>query len=634
MGVAPKSFPSLDRYVHESLYVPLGLMQRLAAEEKDPLEKRDSLNLEVYGRLNPGRTPQQAQAELQSVARNLEQAYPDTNRGRGALAMSEIQARIKTDPEDATQAAILLAIAGLVLLIACANVASLLLSRARARSREIAIRLAIGAGRERLFRQLLTESLLLAFTGGAAGLVLSVFCIRFFASIRFPSSLPLGLVAHLDPRVLSFCAAASVFSGIVFGVAPALKTLRTDLSGTLKAGDAASSVRGRRFQMRNLLVVAQVGISVILLVASALLVKDFASLTQARAGFRTDHLLLAAMDPALSRYKEAQGRTFYRELADRVRTLPGVRSVALGQHVPLGISGSVGELKVQGYEMAKGQKNLAVQFNTVDENYFDVMQIPLIRGRAFERRDTESSAPVAIVNETMAKTYWPKGGAIGGRIVKGNQTLEVVGIVKDIKYRDLSEHPMPFLYVPFAQQYASFLTLHVETAGDPAFLAGPVLSEIRRIDPGMSLADIQTMTHFFSEGALLGNRLITQVVTATGLLGLLLATTGLYGVMAYSVSRRTREIGIRMAVGADPRSVARLVMRQGLVLTAAGGIIGVGLSLAASTLLENLLVGVSARDPWVYATVVLLLGAISMLACYMPARRAARVDPLVALRQD
>jgi predicted permease len=262
------------------------------------------------------------------------------------------------------------------------------------------------------------------------------------------------------------------------------------------------------------------------------------------------------------------------------------------------------------------------------------MQIPVVSGRKFQSSDTQSSVPVAIVNEAMAQTYWPKRSAIGGRIQMGKQTLQVIGIAKNIKYRDLSEHPLPFLYLPFSQQYEALMTLHVETAVDPATLAGPVLAEVRKLDAATPVQDVQTMQHFFQEGALFGNRLITQVVTVIGLFGLLLAITGLYGVIAYSVSRRTREIGIRMAIGADPGSVARLVLRQGMKLTAIGGAIGLVLSLLASQVLGSLLVGVSARDPEVYVAVPLLLAAISLLACYIPARRAARIDPLLALRQD
>jgi predicted permease len=509
-----------------------------------------------------------------------------------------------------------------------------LLSRARARAREIAIRLAIGASRARLLQQLLTESLVLAVVGGVAGLAMALLGIQFISTLRLPTALPLWLVANLDLRVLLFCAAASLLSGVIFGIAPALNTLKADLSGTLKAGDSAPSGKRRRFQVRSILVVGQVAVSMVLLLASGLLVKDFANVTAAKAGFRTDHVLLLTLDPSLVGYKESQARAFYHQLEERISTLPGVRSVALAEHIPLGVTSSDKDVVIEGYELPRGQRSLSVLTNSVDDHYFSVMKILVVSGRMFEASDTASSPAVAIVNETMAQTYWPKRSAIGGRIHIGKQTLEVVGIAKNIKYRDLSEHSQPFLYLPFAQQYTSFMTLHVETAVDPATLAGPVLAEIRRLDPATPVQDVQTLNHFFQEGALFGNRLITQVVTVIGLFGLLLAVTGLYGVIAYSVSRRTREIGIRMAIGADPGSVARLVLRQGMVLTAIGAAIGLTLSLLASQLLTSLLVGVSPRDVSVYIAVPVLLAAISLLASYVPARRAARIDPLLALRQD
>jgi len=635
IGVAPKSFSGLDLFVHEAMFVPIGVTPRFAPDDKDLLGHRERTNMAVYGRLAPGRTSTQAQAELQTIARNLEQAYPDSNRGRSALVMTELDARLRTDPDNAVQTAILLAIAGLVLLIACANVASLLLSRARARSKEIAIRLAIGAGRARLVRQLLTESLLLALIGGAAGLGLALAGIRFFGSLRLSTSLPLWLVTRLDLRVLLVCATAAVLSGIIFGIVPALHTLRADLTGALKAGDSALSGKRRRFQVRNVLVVGQVAVCMVLLLLAGLLVKDFANVTAAKAGFRTDHILLLTLDPSLVGYNERQGEAFYHQLVERVATLPGVRSAALGQHIPLGVSSSSRNIVIPGYELARGQQNISVMVDSIDEHYLSLMQIPVLRGRNFAPSDTSSSTPVAIVNEAMVQKYWPKRDPIGARIQMGKQTLQVVGIAKNIKYRDLTEHGnIPFLYLPLSQQYMPLMTLHVETAMDPTALVGPVTSEIRRLDAGVPVQDVQTMQHFFREVALFGNRLIAQIVTAIGLLGLLLATTGLYGVIAYSVSRRTREIGIRVAVGANPGSVARLVLGQGLKLTAIGGSIGLALSLVASSVLGSLLVDVSARDLGVYLSVPLLLTAISLLACYVPARRAARIDPLRALRQE
>jgi predicted permease len=634
IGIAPKDFPGPERYVHESLYIPIGMMAELSPE-RNVLPKRDQLTESVLGRLAPGRTAREAQAELQNVARNLERAYPDTNRGRSVVAMSEVQARVHIEPGDALQTAVLLAIAGSILLIACANVASLLLSRGRARTREIAIRLAIGASRMRLLRQLLTESLLLSLAGGAFGLLLALFCIDFFGSVRLPTSLPVWLVARPDIRVLLFCLGVSVLSAVIFGLAPALHALRPDLNSALKAGDSTSIRKRQRFQARDVLAVIQIGISMMLLLASGLLVKDFSNLARASAGFRTDHVLVAVLDPSLVRNQEPQVRAFYRDLTERVRRLPGVRAVAMGEHVPLGVSSSLLDVSVEGYEVAKGAPpDLSIQANVVDESYFTLIQIPLVSGRGFNSHDTAEAPLVAIVNETMAAKYWPKRSPIGGRVRMGKQTMEVVGVAKTIRYRDLSESPQPFLYLPFSQQYSAFMTLHVETTGDPAALAAPVLAEIRRLDPGTPVADVQTLDHFFHEGAMFGSRLVTEVVTVTGFLGLLLAIAGLYGVIAYSVSRRTREIGIRMAIGADPGFVARLVLRQGMNLTIAGMAIGLLLALSVSKLLGTLLVGVSSRDPYVFVAVTLIVASVSLLACYIPARRAARVDPLLALRHD
>jgi predicted permease len=634
IGIAPKSFPGLDRFAHESMYLPLGAATLLSADAKDRLPDRGRLPLDVFGRLATGSTPAQTQAELQSVARNLERAYPDTNRGRSILAMREIPMRFASEPEDALQESILLALASCILLIACANVASLLLSRARARSREIAIRLAIGASRRRLFQQLLTESLLLALAGGAVGLLLALFSIDFFASIRLPTSIPIWVVAQLDHRVLIFTFLASLLSGVIFGIAPAWHTLQCDLNNTLKSGGASVSGKRRRFEMRNVLVVGQIAISMTLLLTAGLLVKDFGALARTRTGFRTDHVLVAALDPGVVRYTEPQARAFYRQVVDRIQALPGVRSVSLGLHVPLGFSSTIRNVKIDGYELSRDQQGINVQTNIVDDRYFPLMQIPIVSGRMFTSRDTSASPLVAIVNETMAQKYWPKRNPIGGRFRMKDQTLEVVGVAKTIKYRDIGEQPQPFLYLPFSQQYISYMTLHVESVGDPAALAAPVLAEIRRLDPGTPVQDTQTLDHFYRDAALFGSRLIMQIVAIIGLLGLLLASTGLYGVIAYSVSRRTREIGIRMAIGANPEGVARLVIRQAMNLTLLGGALGLAVALSVSKLLSTLLVGVSPRDPFVFAIVAAIVAAVSLLASYVPARRAARVDPLVALRHD
>jgi len=634
IGVAPETFLGLHQFVHEEMYVPMGMWLRLSNADKNPIERRDHRNLTVYGRLQPGRTARDAQVELAAIARNLEQAYSDTNRGRSIVALPEIDARKRMDSELAPLVALLLSVAGLVLIIACANVASLLLSRARSRSREIAIRLAIGAGRARLLRQFLTESLLLATLGGAAGLVMALACMQFLSSIRMPTAFPISLVVQLDARVLAFCAAASVASGLIFGFAPALQMLKTDLTGTLKAGDLAVSGRRRRFHARNLLVIGQVTVSTVLLVAAGLLVKDFFQTLDFRPGFRTDHILLMSLDPAAANYDEQQTRDFYKQLLAHIKALPGVRSATLGQNVPLGVSHSIRTVTIEGFETQRDQQGFQLFFNTIDENYLATMKIPLVGGRNFDSRDSASSPPVVVINQTMAQRYWPNRPALGGRIHIEEKTFQVIGIVRDMKYNDLSEPPMPFFFLPFSQHYTPPMTLHVETAGDPAAFAAPVIAEIRRLDPEQPVQEVMTLHQFFQEGALFENRLMAQLVTSIGLFGLLLATIGLYGVIAYSVSRRTREIGIRMAIGAGRGEVLRLVLRQGAMLTLIGVALGSGLALLLSPVLRSQLVGVNPRDPVVFLAVPLLLSTISLLACYAPARRAAQTHPLGALRQE
>jgi predicted permease len=634
IGVAPASFTGLQLFVHEEVYLPMGMWPRVAVEEKNPLDRREHRNIVVYGRLRPGRTARDAQAEFATLARNLDQAYPDADRGRSVAVLTEIDARNRSDSTNEALVALLLSISGLVLLIACANVANLLLSRAGLRSREVAIRLAIGAGRARLLRQFFTESLLLAVLGGAAGLLLAVACMQFLSSIRLPTDFPISLVVPLDGRVLLFCAIASLVSALIFGFAPAMQMLKTDLTGTLKAGDLAVSGRKRRFHVRNLLVVGQVTVSTVLLVAAGLLVKDFVETLNFHPGFRTDHILLLSLDPAAVRYNESQTREFYKQLITRVKALPGVRSVALGQNVPLGFSHSIRVVTIEGYETQRDQQGFSTYFNTIDDNYFATMQIALVSGRNFDSRDPMSSPPVVIVNQTMAQRYWPKRNALGGRIVIEGKMLQVVGIARDMKYNDVSEPPTPFFFLPFSQHYTPPMTLHVQTSGDPASFAAPVMAEIRRLDPDQPVQEVMTLRHFFQKGALFANRLIAQLVTTIGLFGLLLATIGLYGVIAYSVSRRTREIGIRMAIGADRGEVLRLILRQGMILTLIGVALGSGAAILLSPVLQSQLVGVNPRDPLVFLAVFLLLSGISLLACYVPARRAAQVQPLSALRHE
>jgi predicted permease len=634
IGVSAESFSGLHRLVREEMYIPTESVALIAA---DPVrfEDRTRRGMEVHARLKPGVTPEQAQAELKGIAANLERSHPDTNRGWSVLAMDERSSQIHSDPSRWTLVLMLLIISGIVLLIACANVANLLLSRARARSRELAVRIAIGAGRGRLLRQLLTESLLLGLMGSAGGIAISVGAIRALNTLELPTTLPVSLTMRLDERVLLFSLAAAVLSSLLFGLAPAFQMLKTDLASVLKSGDSGPGRRSRRIAFRDLLVAGQVAVALPLLTIAGLLVLDLLKLERFDPGFRTQGILIATMDASLSRYAEADGRRFQRQLMDSLRAIPGVRSAAFAQHVPLGFSSSQSVIEVPGLESTKEQKQMSVERNLVAEGWFETMRIPIVEGRGFRPTDTVDSPQVAVVNETMAAAYWPGRSALGQRIIVDGTPREVVGIARNAKYRVIEETARRHLYVPASQRYLNRWTVFVEAAaGDPGQLASAVQAEVRRLDAGMTLEEVQTLDHFFRRGALFGNRISAQIVSAIGIVGLMLAVIGLYGVIAYSVSRRTREIGVRMAIGARPGDVLGMVLKRGLLLSGTGVLLGLGLAALGAMAMSSQLVGVSPFDPLVFAVTPVVMLLVGLAASYFPARRAAAIDPIGALRHD
>ena len=634
IGVSAESFSGLHRLVREEMYIPTESVALIAA---DPVrfEDRTRRGMEVHARLKPGVTPEQAQAELKGIAANLERSHPDTNRGWSVLVMDERSSQIHSDPSRWTLVLMLLIISGIVLLIACANVANLLLSRARARSREMAVRIAIGAGRGRLLRQLLTESLLLGLMGSAGGIAISVGAIRALNTLELPTTLPVSLTMRLDERVLLFSLAAAVLSSLLFGLAPAFQMLKTDLASVLKSGDSGPGRRSRRIAFRDLLVAGQVAVALPLLTIAGLLVLDLLKLERFDPGFRTQGILIATMDASLSRYAEADGRRFQRQLMDSLRAIPGVRSAAFAQHVPLGFSSSQSAIEVPGLESTKEQKQMSVERNLVAEGWFDTMRIPIVEGRGFRPTDTVDSPQVAVVNETMAAAYWPGRSALGQRIIVDGTPREVVGIARNAKYRVIEETARRHLYVPASQRYLNRWTVFVEAAaGDPGQLASAVQAEVRRLDAGMTLEEVQTLDHFFRRGALFGNRISAQIVSAIGIVGLMLAVIGLYGVIAYSVSRRTREIGVRMAIGPRPGDVLGMVLKRGLLLSGTGVLLGLGLAALGAMAMSSQLVGVSPFDPLVFAVTPVVMLLVGLAASYFPARRAAAIDPIGALRHD
>jgi len=636
IGVAPQSFTGMDPFIRPALYVPLSMSQRLAAAPKNPLDDRSAASLQLRGRLKPGVSRQQAQAELIAIAKNLEKAYPDTNRNHNVAVRTELQARMQQDPYDSALAIMLMALVALVLLIACANVANLLLSRSRARSREIAIRLAIGVGRARLVRQLLTESMILALFGGTLGLGLAYLGIRFLKGIPVPTDLPVVIGVQLDQRVLLASVLAAIVSALIFGIAPALQAVKTDLIAGLRSAGLSSSARRRTFG-RNALVIGQVAFSMVLLVAAGMIFDGFRKALVLNPGYRTDHLMLMEFDTRFVRYSDDQSRAFYRNVVDRASALSGVRSVALGAEVPMSPNQSNQTVMPEGYQFPKGQESATVLGSIVDPHYFDTMKMPIIRGRAFTAADRADSRPVAIVNEAFAQKYWPNQNAVGKRLRlkdKNGPLAEVVGLTKTSRYIFISEPPFPFVYLPYAQNFSSHMSVFVETAGDPAEIAAPLRAVVRSLDANMPVYNARTMSNLYQQRTVGILLMILQLVSTLGLLGLALALIGLYGLIAYSVSRRTQEIGIRMALGAHRSDVLRMILGQGFVLAMIGVAIGLAASIGVRRFLAVGLIGIGSTNPAVLLIVPLALILATLAACYLPARRASQVDPIRALRWE
>jgi predicted permease len=642
IGVVSKDFPGPESAVVAGLYVPINSFHQAAPMVKndDFLTSRKLKPVNLFGRLKPGVSIKTVQAELNGIAHTLAAEYPDSNRERIFTVLTYRQDRYEQDSVDAILGATLMGISGLVLLIACANVANLLLARGTARVKEIAIRMAIGAGRGALVRQLLTESMLLALLGGAAGVGVGYAGVQFLAGIQIPAEFPLDLGIHMDSRLLVFSLALSVVTGLIFGLVPALRSTRMDLNTTIKSSDQGPGKPGfwkGRLAGRNVLVSVQLALSVVLLVASGLFVRSFAAARVMDPGFRIDHTLVVSFNASLIRYDEAKSRAFYKALIDRVRELPGVTDASLAANYPFSANLFTRSLLVDGYQPRADEDKPFAFANIVDERYFNLSEMKLLEGRAFDTRDTASSPRVVIVNDTVAKRFFPHGNALGAQIRLDNATgplVQIVGIAKTSKYLYWAEPPQAFLWMPFSQDYNPAMTLQIRTAGDPASMAAEIRDAVRAINPDMPVFRTGSMEAFFNARAMLGPRLIMQLVTATGLMGLLLAVIGLYGVVAYAVSRRTREIGIRMAIGAKPNDVLGMVLKQGLVFTAIGIAVGLAMAFFASRVVSGFIVGVSPRDPAIFLSVPLILAVVMIAACWLPARRAARIDPTIALRQE
>jgi putative ABC transport system permease protein len=525
-----------------------------------------------------------------------------------------------------------------VLLVACANVAGLLLSRARARSREIAVRLAIGAGRGALVRQFLLENLLVAVAGGLAGMLLADAIAAFWKRMPIPTDVPVVWTIEVDQRVLLFTLAVSVLSTLFFGLAPALRAARPSLVPALKAADADSG-GGRRFWGRNTIVAGQVAVSLVLLAVSAALMQGFREQLLPGPGYRTDHLFLTTVDTRFANYTPEQTSRFFQTLLDRTRSAPGVRSMALTYTVPMMSNAASLRLVPHGWRLPRGEQAIATLGSYVSEQYFETMNIPILRGRDLLQSDGPDAPLVAVVNEQMARHYW-SGDAVGRRFHLDSPegpVVEVVGIARQSKLLWIAEPVLDFVYLPYRQHPSPRLSLVVQTETRDAGVIAPVMRDVvRKIDRDMPLFDVRTMQDLYSQRAVKTSTLVLQIVAAMGVMGMILAGVGLYGLVAYAVSRRTTEIGIRMALGADRNAVVWMVLRQGLRLGGAGVAVGLALAFYACQGVGSTLAFFSFGriNSIVYIGVPLLLLIVTALASWAPARRASRVDPVTSLRHE
>jgi macrolide transport system ATP-binding/permease protein len=642
VGVAPDTFPGLMIFGHPDFYMPMAMAHVFSTErQKNFLEDRDDREIAVRARLKPGVTLQQAHAELNGIAQRFEREYPKQNLGRGAAVHTQFEMRTRPNDQNWKFGAVLALLSLAVLLVACTNVAGLLLSRARSRAREIAVRLAIGAGRFRLVRLLLTESLLLSLIGGAAGVAFAYGLVAWFhtyESVIFMTDLPAGMPFKIDSRALVVSLFLSVLSAVLCGLVPALQSSRVDLVNGLKAADV--DVPGRkRLWGRSMLIVAQVATSLMLLTASFLMVRGFnRDALHESIGFDRNHLLMTSFDPRLMQYTTAQTTHFYKLLAERARQTPSIQGETLMQNIPLGEDGFDAIAFVpDAFQMPRDRENFSSMINTVDDTYFQTMRISIVHGRAFLPSDTSGSPQVAIVNERFAKHYWPTADAVGKRIhldTADGPEVEIVGIAQNIVYQDNAERAPDFLYFPVAQHPVARMTLMVRSDGDPLQMVGAVKDIVHSLDPNMPMLQTMAYDDYYLNKAVRGPSVASKLVCAMGVVGVLLTVAGLYGVVAYNVTRRTREIAIRMAIGADRSDVLRLMMGKGLLLVGVGTLLGLIMGFAIEQLMNNALFNSGGVDILAYAVVLPSLFAVTMLAAYLPARKATRIAPTQALRYE
>ena len=634
IGVAQEGFIGAFMGISSSAWVPMAMQKEMMGGDR--LNQRGNGWFQTLVRLKPGVSAEQAQAEATSIMSQLEQEYKNFNDGRRLRIVATWEASFGAATVMRPLLAVLSTLVALVLVIACANVANLLLSKAVGRRREIAVRLSLGASRARLVRQLLTESLLLALVAGSLGVVLAYWTMDVIMAFVPPIDMPFDLGLRMDGTTLLFALAVSVATGVLFGLVPALQASSPQTVHALKEEGRTGSGGRTTGRLRNALVVAQVAVCLVLLVGATLFLRSFIAAQSLSPGFNPDNMVTASMDMFPSGYAGARSREFQRRLIDTLEALPGVRSAAFATRMPLGMGGnnSLG-VAIDGYQPRENEE-VVIAYSTVGEGYFETLGIPIRQGREYNATDTVDSPPVVVINESMAKRYWPDGNALGGRVRMGSNTHEVIGIAADSKYSAINERPFPQLFYPMMRGEPATLRLFVRTAGDPAPMVAEVRNAIRSLDPALPVYDSRTVTEHM-QVAVFAQRMAANLLGAMGVLALLLAAIGLYGVMAYAVSQRTQEMGIRLALGASPSALLTMMVRQGMRLTTVGLVIGLALALGSFGSIgavRAILPGISPLDPLTFIAVPIVLGLIALVATLVPARRAGRVDPIVALRVE
>ena len=635
VGVAPEGFKGVTSMFGPELWLPSMMSAQFQPRQSGSwLDERAAVVFSAFGRLRPGVTLTQADANLKTIASALEHEHPDQNAGRSVTVMPIAEATIFPGMRGTLMLAggVLMAIVGLVLLIACSNVANLLLARASARRQEVAVRLALGATRTRLVRQLVTESLLLGAAGGALGFAFGIWGRDLLWAAR-PAVVANNFVElRIDTHVFAFALVLSIATGVLFGIIPAVRASRADLVGALKLEPPL--VRGgRRLTVANVLLVGQVAFSLVALVTAALFVRSLQRAHDVDLGYDTRPLAILSVNLAQGGYDEARGRQFARDVRDRIERVPGITAVSWSTNMPLWAN-QYRRVSIDGAAPSKQSDLPLALVTTVDVDYFKVLGFGMTQGRDFTSGDSEKGMAVAIVNDRMAERYWPNQNPIGRtfRFDSDPTPRHVIGIVKTIKYQTLGETPQPAVYLPFRQNYADGLVLYVRSSGEPARAIGTVQREVHAMDPHVPLENASSVDDLIDQ-SLWMMRIAAGLLAVFGALAIALASVGLYGLMAYSVNQRRRELSVRMALGADRGAVLRLVVREGMTLVAIGIVVGVGLSLAISRALASLLVGIAATDAVSFATAAVLLTSVALFGTYLPARRASRFDPLVALRQ-